>query len=180
MEILAKYLYYLHTQSSGKICTNCVLTCINASPTIQDALGKDKSQYPHAPLRSISKLMLFLLLSALFLLVIPSFYFFNKSIAMKEKGACKSLSLPPSVAPSLSLSILHVGRKMKRRRFELLPAADCLLVQRETVCDPQLCVSPFRTIRTVPHRASVQPCRRVGALLCVEHEGARLGALRSR
>ncbi len=49
-------------------------------------------------------------LTALFLLI-SSFYFFNKSIAMKEREACKylSFSLPPSslslsLYPSLSLS----------------------------------------------------------------------------
>lgn len=120
--------------------------CAKASLTIQDALEKEKSQYPHAPLRSISKLMLFSSsLHALFLLIIsPLFFIFSQVNCNIRKGSLQiSLSLWRALSPSLSLSILHVGKKMKRRRFELFPAADCLLVQREMVYDPQLCVSPL-------------------------------------
>lgn len=106
--------------------------CANASLTIQDALEKEKSQYPHAPLRSISKLMLFLLLSThSFFLLFPLLFF---QVNCNERKGSLQISLPLS----RPLSILHVVKKMKRRRFELFPAADCLLVQREIVYDPQL------------------------------------------
>ena len=125
-------------------------------------------------------------LPALFLLVISSFYFFNKSIAMKEKGSLQISLSPLSLSPSVSLSLFlplflaipHVWKKMKRRRFERLPAADCLLVRREIVCDPQLCVSFFFGL-TAPHRAGPQCSRPPVSERCSAWNMRELGSVRS-
>lgn len=106
---------YMYTQPGGRIDINLkfyVHKCITYHSRCTGKRWEPISTCP-APF-NIQAYAFSSSLPALFLLVISSFYFFNKSVAMKERGACKSLSL------SLFLSILHVGKKMKRRRFELL------------------------------------------------------------
>lgn len=148
--------------------------CANTSLTIQDALGKDKSQYPHAPNRSISKLMLFLLLSS-FLLIISSFYFFNKSIAMKEKGACKYLS-PLSLAPSLSLSQSFTLER--RWRGGGLSFLLLLIVSwySESVWSTTVRLPSFLDW---PHRTGPQCSRPPVSERCCEWSMRKLGSVRS-
>lgn len=102
------------------------------------------------------------------------FLLFLQQVSCNERKGSSQISLP------LFSSILHVGMKIKRRRYELL---FCCWLSPGTVGNSiwSTIVSSFlRTDRTAPQRASVQPSPCVGALLCVEHEGTRLGALRSR
>lgn len=79
--------------------------CAKASLTIQDALEKEKSQYPHAPLRSISKLMLFSSSLHSFFLLFPPFFIFSQVNCNIRKGSLQiSLSLWRALSPSLSLN----------------------------------------------------------------------------
>lgn len=161
--------------------------CAKASLTIQDALEKEKSQYPHAPLRSISKLMLFSSsLHALFLLIIsPLFYFFPSQLQYKKREP-SNLSLPLARALSLSLSqSFTLGRRWRGGglSFFLLLIVSWYngrwYMIHNCASHPSFLFLFFLGL-TAPCRASVQPSPRTGVLLCVEHEGARLGALRTR
>lgn len=161
--------------------------CAKASLTIQDALEKEKSQYPHAPLRSISKLMLFSSsLHALFLLLIsPLFYFFPSQLQYKKREPA-NLSLPLARSLSRSLS-LNPSRWEEDEEEEVWAFSCCWLSPGTTgdgIWSTTVRLTPpfffFFLGLTAPCRASVQPSPRTGVLLCVEHEGARLGALRTR
>lgn len=113
--------------------------------------------------------------------VIPSSYFFNKSIAMEGRGACRSLLLA-----ALFLLIHAVKRKENRgggwggegsSSFSL-----CWLsprAARNTVWSTTVRLPSARTAHTAAHRASEQPSPRFRALSCLEHERSRLDALRS-
>ena len=104
----------------------------------------------------------------------------------ERKGSLQiSLSPSPSLCFSFSLSSSQSFTLGRRRwkggglSFFLLLIVFCYGRQ----CMIHNCASPllyFWTDRTAPRRASAQPSPRVGALLCWEHEGSRLGMLRSR
>lgn len=120
-------------------------------PTIQDALGKDKSQYPHAPLRSKSNddafslllfrsIFIFPLLLVLFVSFPLKYFLFNKSKNERKKDGKKGkLVNQPSLLPFLfSLSIQQeedeeqeeavcLGFSVPRRCCR---CCDCLPVQR--------------------------------------------------
>lgn len=81
---------------------------INSSPTIQDALGKEECQYPHAPLRSISSISFFFLRSLCQLFAF--FLIFNKSVAGKDRRDHKYFLFP---AVAAFLSSVPVRKKMK-------------------------------------------------------------------
>lgn len=74
------------------------------------------------------------------------FDFFNNSAGMK--GTTETVNLLPPLC-SLSPRVEEEMKRMKRRRSELLPAADCLRVQREIVYDPapglRAAVPPYRS-----------------------------------
>lgn len=120
--------------------------------TIQDALEKDESQYPHAPLRSISRLMLFLLLT------LHSFFFDSFPLFLQQvncNGRKRSLQISPSRCPFPSHSRCKEERKYGREEgSSSFPSVDCLLVQLETLYDPQLLDSflpgPLTPLRTGP------------------------------
>lgn len=112
--------------------------------------------------------------------VIPSSYFFNKSIAMEGRGACRSLLLA-----ALFLLIHAVKRKENRggggregsSSFSLCWLSPC--AARNTVWSTTVRLPSARTAHTAAHRASEQPSPRFRALSCLEHERSRLDALRS-
>lgn len=159
--------------------------CAKASLTIQDALEKEKSQYPHAPLRSISKLMLFSSSLHSFFLLFPPFFIFSQVNCNIRKGSLQiSLSLWRALSPSLSL---NPSRWEEDEEEEVWAFSCCWLSPGTTgdgIWSTTVRLTPpfffFFLGLTAPCRASVQPSPRTGVLLCVEHEGARLGALRTR
>lgn len=146
--------------------------CAKASLTIQDALEKEKSQYPHAPLRSISKLMLFSSsLHALFLLLIsPLFYFFPSQLQYKKREPA-NLSLPLALSLSLSLSqSFTLGRRWRGGglSFFLLLIVSWYngrwYMIHNCASHPSFLFLFFRTDRTVPGLSAAVPPYRSAAL----------------
>lgn len=108
--------------------------------------------------------------------LIPLSYFFNKSIAMEGRGARKSLLL---AAPFPSHSRWKEGRKQEREAgSSSLPSVDCLLVQPETLYDPQLLGSrlprPLTALRTGP-----QSSRPPASERCPAWNMREVGSMRS-
>lgn len=110
--------------------------------------------------------------------VIPSSYFFNKSIAMEGRGACRSLLLA-----ALFLLIHAVKRKENRggggeKARAPFPSVDCLLVQLETLYDPQLFDSPLPGPLT-PLRTGPQSSRPPASERCPAWNMSEVGLTRS-
>lgn len=134
----------------------------------------------HMP-RSVQypSLCFFFFSPALFPLVISSFYFFNKSIAMKERKKDRKGSLQISLSPSLCFSFSLSSSQsftLGRRRWKGGGLSFFLLLivfWYGRQCMIHNCASPLLyvwTDRTAPHRtapglsAAVPPCRSAALL----------------
>lgn len=130
-------------------------------------------------------LCFFLLLSThSFFLLFPPFFIFSQVNCNIRKGSLQiSLSLSRALSPSLSL---NPSRWEEDEEEEVWAFSCCWLSPGTTgdgIWSTTVRLTPpffFFLGLTAPCRASVQPSPRTGVLLCVEHEGARLGALRTR
>lgn len=132
---------------------------LNTSPTIQDALGKEESQYPHAPVRSISSIRFGL--PALLLVLCFLFLFLNQSsTSLKDRADGK---YGPVGATASSLATLLAGKRMQEGGFER--SSCCLSPGSEEENVSRTCT----TVRLLAAllQASVLPCPFVGAASCV-------------